>query len=513
MIAIVNLLLFLSLKHPMINRRLLLLYLVCLPFILPAQGYFEYDAQSKAVYKAITSLQFSKAYEGIASLKFKSPDNLIVHHLENYLDFFYLYVNGDQKSFDRLKPRRARRIELVSAGDKDSPYYLYVQAEIYLQWALIRLRFGEQLNGFMDINRANRLLEKNRKRFPDFMPNLKDLGILHAMVGTIPDNYQWGVKLLTSLNGTIKQGREELEKVVTYANQNEFLFKEEARSMYAYLLMHLAKDEKAAWKVIRTSGLSPAKNPLHCFIMSNIAMRSGHNSEAIQILSNFKKDNTRLEFPYLDYMLGLAKLRRLDSDAAPYFQRFLARNKTPYYVKEAYQKLAWQSLINGKSAEYTAYMKACLNNGEAIAGGDKNAFREAKSAHRSSVVLVKARLLFDGAYFRRAYELMRTQNRSAFAKKRDQLEYTYRLGRILHGLERWEEAIQAYQETIQHGSEESYFFACNAALQIGLIHEQLGDKVQAQSYFKRCLAINPDEYKTGLHQQAKSGLARVKSSK
>ncbi|NRB46250.1 MAG: tetratricopeptide repeat protein [Saprospiraceae bacterium] len=497
----------------MINRRLLLFYLVCLPYIVLAQGYFEYDDQSKAVYKAITSLQFSKAYEGIASLKFKSPDNLVVHHLENYLDFFYLYVNGDQKSFDRLKPRRARRIELVSAGDKESPYYLYVQAEIYLQWALIRLRFGEQLNGFMDINRANRLLEKNRRRFPDFIPNLKDLGILHAMVGTIPDNYQWGVKLLTSLNGTIRQGREELEKVVDYANKHEFLFREEARSMYAYLLMHLAKDEEAAWKVIRTSGLSPKTNPLHCFIMSNIAMRSGHNNEAIQILSNFRKDDKRLDFPYLDYMLGLAKLRRLDSDAAPFFQRFLGRNKTPYYVKEAYQKLAWQSLINGKSSKYTAYMKACLSNGEAIAGGDKNAYREAKSMHQPREVLVKARLLFDGAYFRRAHELMRTQNRAAFTEKRDQLEYTYRLGRILHGLERWQEAIQAYEETIQQGERESYFFACNAALQIGLIHELLGEKGQAQIYFKRCLSINPNEYKTGLHQQAKSGLARVKNSK
>ena len=513
MIAIVNLLLFLSLKHPMINRRLLLLCLFCLPYALPAQGYFEYNAQCEKVYKAITSLQFSKAYEGIASLKFKSPDNLVVHHLENYLDFFYLYVNGDQKSFDRLKPRRAQRIERLSAGDKDSPYYLYVQAEVYLQWALIRLRFGEHLNGFMDINRANRLLEKNRKRFPEFIPNLKDLGILHAMVGTIPDNYQWGVKLLTSLNGTIRQGRKELEEVVAYADRNNFLFREEARSMYAYLLMHLAKDEESAWKVIRTSGLSPRTNPLHCFIMSNIAMRSGHNDEAIQILTNFEKDDSRLDFPYLDYMLGLAKLRRLDSDAAPYFQRFLARNKTPYYVKEAYQKLAWQSLINGKSSKYAAYMKACLNNGEAIAGGDKNAFKEAQSAHRPSDVLVKARLLFDGAYFRRAHELMRAQDRSAFTEKRDQLEYTYRLGRILHGLERWQEAIKSYEETILHGIDESYFFACNAALQIGLIHEQLGEKELAQTYFKRCLSINPDEYKTGLHQQAKSGLARVKSSK
>lgn len=517
MIAVVNLLLFfdfLPSNHPMIKRKLLLLYLFCLSYILlPAQGYFEYDAKCQSVYKAITNLQFTKAYSGIASLKLESPDNLVVHHLENYLDFFYLYINGDQKSFDRLKPRRAQRIEKVAAGDKDSPYQLYIQAEIYLQWALIRLRFGEQLNGFMDINRANRLLEKNRRRFPDFIPNLKDLGILHAMVGTIPDNYQWGVKLLTSLNGTIAQGRKELEQVVAYADRNDFLFKEEARSMYAYLLMHLAKDEEAAWKVIRTSGLTPQTNPLHCFIMSNIAMRSGYNNDAIRILASFKPEKERLAFPYLNYMLGLAKLRRLDRDAAPYFLKFLSENKTPYYVKEAYQKLAWQSLLNGEPGKYSAYMKACLNNGKAIAGGDKNAFREAKSGHRPVELLVEARLLFDGAYFQRAQELMKTKAPGFFPDKKDRLEYTYRLGRILHGLERWEEAIEQYEKTIEQGQHESYFYACNATLQVGLIHEELGRRDLAQTYFKRCLSINPEEYKTGLHQQAKSGLARVKGNK
>lgn len=493
----------------MITRTLLILYLALSPLLLQAEGYFEYDALCKKIYQDITQLQFSNAYAGLAKLKLESPDNLVVYHLENYIDFFHLYINGDKQTFRKLKDKRAQRIEKVSAGDSKSPYYLYIQAEIYLQWALIRLRFGEQLNGFMDINRANRLLEKNRDRFPDFLPNLKDLGILHAMVGTIPANYQWGVKLLTSLNGTIEQGKQELEQVVNYAAKNDFLFETEARSMYAYLLMHLAKEEEKAWQVVSSSGLDPRTNPLHCFIMSNIAMRSGHNDEAISLLGNFKRQKNQLDFPYLNYMLGLAKLRRLDTDAGPFFQDFLAKNKAPYYVKEAYQKLAWQYLINGQTAEYRGYMKACVSNGEAIAGGDKNALKEAESGQQPPSFLVKARLLFDGAYYNRAYKLMERNSPDLFSDKKYQLEYTYRFGRILHGLERWEKAISQYQKTIEKGETGPYFFACNAALQIGLIYEQLRQKEQARRYFKQCLSMSPEEYKTGLHQQAKSGLARL----
>ena len=492
--------------------RLLLIALLSSPLCthLLAQGHFEYTAQCKRIYEQITSLQFDQARSNLARLRSTEPNNLVIHHLENYLDFFYLYVNGDEDSFNRLKPRRQRRLNIVASGDPNSPYYRYIQAEIYLQWALIRLRFGEQLNGFMDINRANRLLERNLRRHPDFMPNLKDLGILHAMVGTIPDQYQWAVKLLTSLNGTIEEGKRELEQVIRYARRQDFLFKKEARAMYAYLLMHLSKEEDRAWEVIRTSDLDPRSNPLHCFVMANIAMRSGHNNEAIELLEGFRPGMGQLPLPYLHYMLGLAKLRRLDTDAAPHFKRFIAGNKAPYYRQEVYQKLAWQGLINGKPLLYRRFMQDCLEAGEPIAGGDKNATKEAKSKLQPSVALIKARLLFDGAYYDRAYSILRQHHPPLTASTRHRLEYTYRLGRVLHGQERWQEAIGQYQATIAAGEKETYFFACNAALQIGLIHEKLGRANMAHTYFKRCLEIHPEEYKTGLHQQAKSGLSRLK---
>lgn len=155
-------------------------------------------------------------------------------------------------------------------------------------------------------------------------------------------------------------------------------------------------------------------------------------------------------------------------------------------------------------------MAACIKAGEAIAEGDKNAMKEAEGGHQPPAFLIEARLLFDGAYYQRANKMMLSHSPEFFADTRDRLEYTYRYGRILHGLKKWEAAIEQYQKTIEHGQNESYFFACNAALQIGLIYEKLQDFAKASAYFKQCLSLNPDEYKAGLHQQAKSGLARLK---
>jgi len=47
-------------------------------------------------------------------------------------------------------------------------------------------------------------------------------------------------------------------------------------------------------------------------------------------------------------------------------------------------------------------------------------------------------------------------------------------------------------------------------LQIGLIYEGQGEIGNARQYFQKCLGMKPEEYKNGLHQQAKAGLNRLK---
>ena len=48
------------------------------------------------------------------------------------------------------------------------------------------------------------------------------------------------------------------------------------------------------------------------FILANVAMRTDRGGEAIKILENRPSGKQYHPFPYLDYMLGLAKLQRLD---------------------------------------------------------------------------------------------------------------------------------------------------------------------------------------------------------
>lgn len=478
---------------------------------LSATTKFEFTPEAKKAYDLVLSLRFNEARSTIFQIKFEDPDNLIVYYIENYIDFFTVFINEDKEEFKALEKNKDYRLDRIKQGDKDSPYYLYAQAEIKLQWALARTKFEEYFTAFTEVRAAYKLLTKNQKRFPDFMANKKSLGILHALVGTVPDSYKWGIKLLGGMEGTIKQGQQEIKEVIEYARRHEFIFEEETRVMYAFLMLHLKNQDEAAWNIINSGSIKNNNNPLSCFALANVAMRTGKNDAAISILEKCPTGREFMPFHYLDFMLGLAKLYRRDTDADVYIKRFLSNFEGRNYIKEAYQKLAWFYLLNNDITGYYLNIALVRSKGEKAIEPDKNALKEAKLGELPDKTLLEARLLFDGGYYNQAYNLLKAKSEGSYQKKKFQLELNYRLGRITHKLKTLDEAIVYYQKTIEEGSGESYFFACNAALQIGHIYEELNQPKKAKEYYNLCLSLKPDEYRNGLHQKAKSGLNRLKS--
>ena len=491
--------------------RLLSLVLLLSPLALPgSEAYFTWSPKARQAYDKAIQLRFTEAESLLAQLKRDEPSNLIRLHVENYIDFFRVFINEDYEEFKRLEKNKDLRLQQLKNSPASSPWRLYLQADIRLQWALARLKFEEYSNAFLEVNKAFKLLEENVRLFPGFMPNKKDLGILHAMVGTIPDGYKWAVEWVSSMDGSIAEGRAELEEVIAYARDNDFIFKEETFVLYAYLLLHLDNKDQEAWLILRDSGLNPETNPLACFILANVAIRTGRNDEAIDLLLHRPGGRTFHPFPYLDFMLGVAKLQRLDPDTDIYLKSFLDHFKGRNFIKEAYQKLAWHYLVHGDLQGYRANMVYVKVYGYTVVESDKSALNEAESGIAPHAGLLRARLLFDGGYLDRAMSAMIGISDKSLTTARDRLEYPYRFGRILHALRRYDPALEYYATTIAQGASEPWYFACRAALERGRIYETLGKKEDARAAYKKCLEIKPEEHRAGIHQAAKAGLNRLK---
>lgn len=473
-----------------------------------AQGYFQYTEEAKTAYRQIMDLRFEESKQLLQNIKKDTPNNLVVYHLENYIDFLTVYIDEDKEAFEQAEVRKNQRLKKIESGDENSPYYLYLQADMRMQWAIARIKFAameEWFGVFKDINQAYKLLKKNDAKFPDFIPNKKDLGIIHAMVSAVPSGIEW----FSSLEGDLRKGKRELQEVIRYASKNEFLFEQETYILYAYVLLQFGNDEKGAWKIINQGNLNPQKSPTAAFILANVAMKSGHNDEAIQILEQRAKGAKFHSFSYLEYMLGLAKLHRLDGDADVALKRYINQFKGRDYIKQSYRLLAWHELVQDRPVGYQKYMQKTLINGNSFVGADESAMEEAKSGIAPNKHILKARLLFDGGYFQRAYNMLILQSNKQFDHPKTELEYHYFLARSLHSLKRYDEAIKQYSFVIAKGRSASWYYACRAALESGHIYRTLKDKERAKVAYRLCLEIRPKEHRYDLHQKAKAQLKKL----
>lgn len=480
-------------------------------FSLQSFAGFDFNTNCRDAYEDIVNLKFKAAKTKLDNERKVNTGNTIPVFLDNYIDFFTLIIGENPNDFSALQKNKDIRLRQLEKGDSKSPWFLYSQAEVNLQWAFIHVKFGEYLAAVGEINKAYKLLEDNSAKFPSFLPNTKSMGLLHAIIGTVPDNYKWAVNIM-GIDGTIKQGVKELNTVVaqsqTISEYNYLLT--ESLFLLSFVELNLSKDKDNIEKLYTTLKYLPGYNPLLTFAKASIAIKTSRNNDAISFLEKRPEDPEQYPFHYLDLLTGEAKLNRLDMDADVYIKKYINNFRGSGYLKTAYQKLAWFSLLIGDVEAYKKNINLISSNGNDIADEDKQAQKEADEGVVPNLKLLKARLLFDGGYYLQALTiLVKEGNAKDFTSEKDQLEFTYRLGRIYHSWGKPDEAIPYYEMTIEKGVKSTYYFAANASLQLGLIYEEKKDYKKARKYFEMCPSFKNKEYRNSIGQKAKAGLNRI----
>jgi tetratricopeptide (TPR) repeat protein len=480
---------------------------------LVAEASFIFNDNCKQAYTDVMCLRFSQAETRIQTEQKHNPANAVPALIENYIGFLKVMIGEEEKDFIHLKENKDKRLQKLALSGKESPWFLYSQSVIYLQSGMARVKFGEYVNAGLDINRAYRLLIENQRKFPDFVMNKAGLGILHSLIGTVPDKYRWAVRSL-NFEGTIPQGTSEIKeayRLVSLDPQLSFLLPETA-FLLTFVTLNLSADVPAALALaekFKDTPLAPfiKESPLVTYALASIYSRAGENDKAIRILTERPRSADRYQFYYLDYMLGVARLNRLDKDACYPLLNFLGNFKGKNYIRSAYMHLAWYYLIQNNLQQYNYYVERIKLRGNDQVDNDLEALSFAAKNSKPDLTLLKARLLFDGGYYERAISELEGYT-SADAK--NNLEHTYRLGRIYHKQGKQEEAIRYYKATIKDGEKLRYYYAANSALQLGLMFEKRKDYKLAKIYFSKVLDMEFDEYQFSIKNKAQAGMNRIK---
>lgn len=487
-------------------RRSLFFFFLLISF--SARANFDFNSNCINAYNNILDLRLNTARAIIAAEKKSNPQNAITDLLENYIDYFELITSESKKDFDRLKGNKSSRLARIERDDKKSPYYLYSLAIINLQWAMVRSNFQEFMTAGMEINRANNMLLENAKKFPAFLPNQKDLGMINVLLGVLPDGLK-GTLGFFGIKGNTQTGVRMLENLVTVLPKSSYSYiYDETVFMLASIQIDIVKDTAAYSKIIKNTQLIDNASLLKTYIRGYAAMKTAHNNEAIPVLLNRPSGNSYQSYPHLDYLLGVANMHRLDKSASGYLLTYLKTYRGVNYIKDTYLNLAWSELLSGDEAGYNNYIKQVKSQGYDYHDKDKQALKEADDP-APDVDLLKARLLYDGGYYDKALDIISDKRTDDFKIQRDKIEYSYRTGRIYDAIGKDDLAIKYYQNTIALGKNERYYFAANSALAIGQIYEKNKNPALAKAFYKVAINMKNHDYESSIENKSKEGLKRL----
>ncbi|GAB2987372.1 hypothetical protein GCM10027049_29050 [Mucilaginibacter puniceus] len=469
------------------------------------------DANAIAAYQAIFDLRFPEAKRLIQAEKAKNPNNGITILLENYLDYLYLLTSDNKSDYEKFKDRKGDRIDAIGDNDKNSPYYLFAQAEIYIQWGMLKAKFGDYTTSVIDLKKGKNLLIENSEKFKDFLPNQKSLGWVDLTFGAIPANLK-GIVGIFGIKGDMQSGVRQLERFKSQIAGTKYsYYNDEAVMIISLADIDVLRNKNNYNKLIAYINDMSDKSLLKKYLQGYVAYKTGHNDEAIGYFMAAPHGNDYLAFPGINYWLGTAKLCRMDTDANRYLLNYINQTRGEIYIKDAYQKLAYHSLLTNNMAAYNTYIKLVKTKGTTADEKDKQALKEANDA-KPDIDLLKARLYFDGGYYTNALAALKTKDVNDLKIARDKIELYYRLGRIYDQMGRDTDALANYQKAINIGSGATYYFAANSAMLSGMVYEQKRDYKKAADYYNLTLKMKNHEYQNSIDNQAKDGLKRIKAN-
>lgn len=468
---------------------------------------FDFNPVCRKAYDEIIQLKLNSGKDLLETEKKAHPGNLIPYFLDNYIDFFTLFFNEDPAQYKSLKPSMDQRLTLMKKGDPQSPFYLFTRSVIYFQWAAVEIKFGERWDAAWAFRRSFLSGKENLDKFPEFQPSRMLQGSMQVAAGTIPPGYQWLSSLL-GIHGSIVDGMQNIEGVLNNPDPYAVIFHNEAAFYYLYLEFYILNRRDSVFQYIRQQNWDTRTNHLFAYLEANLSLNNQDASVTEKIISHLSQDPGYLEMPIWDMQMGYAKADRIDKESIFYLDRFLLHFKGNFYVKDVLQKISWVYYLQHETDKANATRARILVSGNIETDADKQAMKEAESGRWPNEALLKARLLDDGGYYAQALLVLSGKQLSSFTDIQDQLEFSYRIGRIYDALGRKSEAITAYMQALQLGQNRREYYGARAALQMGYIYESQGDKKTARIYFKKVLDMKSHDYKNALDQKAKAGIER-----
>ena len=481
----------------------LFLFIVLLSGSLRAQNTedFPWSEVVVAAHHHLTQYRLAEADSLFQTLP-ASPEKAYLLSLRDFMEMNYsereaLYTtylaNSEERKkwFDHLK--------------EDDPWKVFYLADLRLQEALLRIRFGDYFSGLYELWQANRLL--SRASFngnSEFLPLNKTQGVINLLLSLAPENYKWALSLM-GLKGSADLGIQQLELL---ADSNTPLAHEARLILGYYYLYPLNQPAEATRYFSAALNMDTPGHPANLLAHLMLATSYSKNhvgAKALALMQTVPQESWD-DLPVGFYLLGDLHLQKGDwANSRIHYQQFLDKWEGENFIKDASTKIAISYLLQRNTALAAEWKQKSLALTDSPAEPDKNAAVMLSELSDYPHPLLIARFASDGGFFDNALQQLEIFQPND--NPRWTCEYHYRKARVYHLQNKLDEALSGYVKAVGISEGTNWYIGANAALLAGHILRQLQKEKEAAFYYQKALEYPDHPYKRSIDQQATRALA------
>jgi len=465
---------------------------------------WQFSDQMQKAYQLVLNLQPDLAKELLNKIVDPSQElhKIYVLSLGETVD---VLITEDQKKFDQVEAHFRARLQVVEKLP-EGPEKLFLEAELNLQRGFNLLNLDQSLSAVFAIRKAYNLTQECLKNYPNFIPIKKTSGVIQVMIGSVPDKYHWFMSLL-GMRGSVATGQRQLQEL----RNSKSSLNTEATILYFTVKGFINQQFSEAAKGFLDCLNQQHENRLLLFLAINMVAKDFQSEKALELIADLDQHNQGLQMYYIEYLRAEALLNKGDySQAIISYQKFIKGYHSLSFKKDAHYKIGICYWLMNDEALARSYFEKAKATGREQADPDKYAASQLEEKELPNRKLLKVRFYTDGGFYKEARSIVQTIQTSELKTLKEETEYYYRQARLAHKTEDLAVAKIYYQETIQLAKENPWYFAPNAALQLGYIYRDQKNYSMAKKYFEQAMAYKKHEYKSSIDGKSRSALEQLK---
>ncbi len=425
---------------------------------------WEFSEPLQEAYLLVLNLQPDKAQELLSKISDPTQElyKIYILSLSETVD---VLITEDQKKFDQLEINFRKRLQFVE-NLHDGPEKLFLEAELNLQRGFNFLNLDQSFNAVFAIRRAYNLTQECVKKYPAFIPIKKTSGVIQVMIGSVPDKYHWFISLL-GMRGSVVTGQKHLQEL----RNSKSSLSTEATILYFTVKGFINQQFSEAAAGFTQLLEEQPDNRLVLFLSINMLTKDSQSEKVLTLISKLDQHSQGLQMYYVEYLRAEALLNKGEyARAITSYQKFIKGYRSLSFKKDAHYKIALCYWLLNNDAEAKVFFEKAKSVGREQADPDKYAASQLAENKLPNQKLLKVRFSTDGGYYQEAQAFAQSIQLPELKTLKDQTEYFYRLARLAHKTEELAVAKVYYEETIHLARENPWYFAPNAALQLGYIY-------------------------------------------